>query len=206
MPVAGWPGALAPLQLHWGHPGSPSPAALLGSMGGPVAPGGTQPGWRNWGGSSRAWAPSQQPPPQTGKPLGPVPCRSGFNWRDRGGRWAAGGEAGLGWQCLARAGEALVGRVGGRRAGRGLVWGPQVLGCPAKPLRGLSPSRWGPRGALVPRSAGGAAWFGSCHLPAAALGALASAARGPFPTRPAQGWPWPPARHRLPWDPPNSVP
>lgn len=91
-------------------------------------------------------------------------------------------------------------------AGRGLARGPQVLGRPAKPPQGLSPSpsRRGPRGAPFPE----AAWFGSRPLarpPAAALGALASAAGGPFPTRPARGWlrsPPSPARTGTP-QPPN---
>lgn len=47
-------------------------------------------------------------------------------------------------------------------AGRGLARGPQVLGRPAKPPQGLSPSpsRRGPRGAPFPE----AAWFGSRPL------------------------------------------
>ncbi|XP_041317998.1 translation initiation factor IF-2-like [Pyrgilauda ruficollis] len=174
------PGDLAPRRLHRGHPGSPSRAggrAVWGAQGTPAWPVEME-GLPPRPGSIPA-APSR-----TGKPLGPAPRRTGLNW-------CGGGEAGLGlgWQRLARAGEAMGGeQAGAGRSGQGPRSGAAGAGASGQATAGLVPVPIPAGPPRRPVSRGRVVWQPPARPPAAALGALASAAGGPFPTRPARGW------------------
>lgn len=174
------PGDLAPRRLHRGHPGSPSRAggqAEWGAQGTPA--------WLvEMGGLSPRPGSIPAAPTRTGKPLGPAPRRTGLNW-------CGGGEAGLGlgWQRLARAGEAMGGeQAGAGRSGQGPRAGAAGAGASGQATAGLVPVPIPAGPPRRPVSRGRVVWQPPARPPAAALGALASAAGGPFPTRPARGW------------------
>lgn len=92
-------------------------------------------------------------------------------------------------------------QAGAGRSGQGPRTGAAGAGASGQATAGLVPVPIPAGPPRRPVSRGRVVWQPPARPPAAALGALASAAGGPFPTRPARGWLWSPPSTARPGTP-----